>query len=101
MKFPVKTCMGCGLDLTTAEPVKIKGPGEAPGVGLCPQCSAPYFLVEDSASVIDIPVAGPVAEQEAAAVEPEPPRARSGRRRASEPEPETPSESAEPETPSE
>lgn len=87
MKFPVKTCMSCGLDLTTAEPGKVKGPGEAPGVGLCPQCSAPYFLVEDSALVIDAPEAS----------KPEPaPAPRGGRRRASEPEPVA---EAEPETP--
>lgn len=81
MKFPVKTCMGCGLDLTTAEPVKVKGPGEAASVGICPQCSAPYFLIEDSASQLDVPEAlepTPTPEPEPA---PEP-----------EPEPEVPPE---------
>ena len=88
MKFPVKTCIGCGLDLTTVEPAEIKNPGEVALVGTCPQCSAPYFMVEDSALLSDEPEVGPVTE-------PEPLMAR-GRRRASEPEPEP-----EPETPPE
>ena len=75
MKFPVKTCIGCGLDLTTVEPAEIKNPGEVALVGTCPQCSAPYFMVEDSASLLDAPPP-----------EPEPSVTRTGRRRASEPE---------------
>lgn len=81
MKFPVKTCMGCGLDLTTAEPGKVKGPGEAPSVGTCPQCSAPYFMIEDSAPLLDAPEAEPEPEP---SPEPEPEPAPEP-----EPEPET------------
>ncbi|KKK89729.1 hypothetical protein LCGC14_2730180 [marine sediment metagenome] len=62
MKFPVRICPGCGFDLTNAKPAEIKNPGEVALVGTCPQCSAPYFLVEDSASLLDAPEAGPVAE---------------------------------------
>lgn len=91
MKFPVKTCMGCGLDLTTAEPAKVKGPGEAPSVGTCPKCSAPYFLIEDSASVPDIPTAGPEQPEPESAPEPEP-VVEPAPEPEPEPEPETPGE---------
>ncbi|GAI08007.1 unnamed protein product [marine sediment metagenome] len=100
MKFPVNKCMSCGLDLTTVEPAEVKyvgNPGEEAEVGTCPQCSAPYFMVEDTAPPLDAPEAlepEPVAEvapepepEPAVEPEPEPPVVR-GRRRASEPEPE-------------
>lgn len=77
MKFPVNKCMSCGLDLTTVEPAEVKyvgNPGEEAEVGTCPQCSAPYFMVEDTAPPLDAP--------EALEPEPEPePRARARRRR--------------------
>lgn len=79
MKFPVNKCMSCGLDLTTVEPAEVKyvgNPGEEAEVGTCPQCSSPYFMVEDTAPPLDAPEA----------LEPEPtpepePRASARRRR--------------------
>ncbi|MBA7499302.1 hypothetical protein ES704_02042 [subsurface metagenome] len=79
MKFPVDKCWVCGLDLTTVKPAEVKCVGEAE-VGTCPQCSAPYFMVEDSALPLDAPSSEPVVELE-------PSKPRGGRRRAPESEP--------------
>lgn len=91
MKFPVNNCMACGLDLTTGKPVEVKSvSGEETGVTTCPQCSAPYWMVEDTAIPLDAP-----------APEPELSMVRSSRRRASGPvaEPPEPEPEAEPAAP--
>jgi len=77
MKFPVDKCWDCGLDLTTAEPAEVTYPGNDMVLGSCPGCGKLYFMSE----VTPQPSPEPV-------VEPEPPVARGGHRRVSEPEPE-------------
>ena len=70
IKFKEKVCE-CGLDLTTAIPVRVEGIDDETVIGGCPNCQRRYFMTD---------LAPPPA--------PEPPVARGGRRRASEPEPE-------------
>lgn len=78
IKFKEKVCE-CGLDLTTAEPVKVRGGmpvgNELVTLGECPKCHTNRIMVEPKPVVVPEP-------------EPELPRARSGRRKASKPLPE-------------
>ncbi len=96
MKFPVNKCIGCGLDLTTAKPAKVKGPGETSSAGLCPQCSAPYFLIENWATQLDV-VSAPSLEPPVAETVTEKPKGKGKGKAEPKPEPEAPSEPAEPE----
>lgn len=81
-KFKEETCENCGLDLTKAEPVRVREMPSSDGmifVGHCPCCEMTYNL-------------GPVPE---VAPEGEPPRARVRRREEPTPEP-TPEPESEP-----
>lgn len=44
MKFPVDKCQ-CDLDLTTAEPVRVREISEEEVIGGCPNCGQPYLMV--------------------------------------------------------
>jgi len=43
MKFKEERCE-CGLDLTTAEPVRVEGIDEETVTGNCPNCQRRHFL---------------------------------------------------------
>ncbi|GAI34668.1 unnamed protein product, partial [marine sediment metagenome] len=44
VKFPADKCK-CGLDLTTAEPVRVREVSEEEVIGGCPNCGQPYRMV--------------------------------------------------------
>lgn len=45
MKFKEKVCGNCGLDLTTAEPVRVREIDETMTLGECPQCHTNRIMV--------------------------------------------------------
>lgn len=74
MKYPVDKCE-CGLDLTTATPVRIilgKGPNGEP-IANCPDCCRTHAMIEEpAAGPIAEPTPEPVAELEPLKPEPTP-----------------------------